>query len=111
MSDGLHHLHARKRLYKSLAPYPHPEAWKRYFDYLMYGVAIFSPVALLPQVFHLFKTQDASGLSLPTWILLGCLNILWLMYGIIHRETPLIISNILFTALYIAVVGGIVLYA
>ena len=110
MHGGLHHLHARKRLYKHLSPYPHPTTWKRWYDYIMYGVAIGSPVSLLPQVFQLFTTHDASGLSLTTWVLANVINTLWLVYGIIHRTLPLIISGLIFVFLNASMVYGIIAF-
>lgn len=108
--DGLHHLHVRKRIYKRLEKYPHPVAWKRYYEYLMYGVAIVSPAALLPQVIELYRYQNASGLALPTFILLGAMNILWFFYGIMHREVPIFFSSALIAILNCSIVVGILLF-
>ncbi|KKW09416.1 MAG: hypothetical protein UY47_C0017G0003 [Parcubacteria group bacterium GW2011_GWB1_49_7] len=110
MSNGLHHLHTRKRLYKNLERYPHPSALKRTLDHAMYFVAIITPLVLLPQVLQVFTTKDAGGLSLQTWFLLGCINILWILYGLVHREPPIYVSNFLVGILNFAVVYGIFLY-
>lgn len=111
MSDGFHHLHARKRLYRKLEPYPHPTLWKRYLDYLMYGVAIIAPAAMLPQVVQLYANQDASGLALPTWIMFTGINTLWFLYAFVHRETPLAIASFAYACLDLIIVTGILLYA
>lgn len=111
MHGGLHHLHARKRLYKHLSPYPHPTRWKRLFDYVMYGVAILSPASLLPQLHMLYTFQDAAGLSLTTWLLGNIINLLWLAYGLIHRDIPLMVSGLILAILNILMVYGIIAYS
>ena len=72
--------------------------------------AIAAPTLLLPQVFQIFETQDASSLSLFTWVSLTLYNALWLVYGLVHKELPIIVANVFFTLLNFAVVAGILLY-
>lgn len=110
MNLGLHHLHVRRRMPQMREPHLHPVAWKRYFDYVMYGVAVVAPFALLPQIIELFRTGDAAALSMPTFVLLALLNCLWLTYGLIHRATPVIISSFLFFLQYSIVAYGILLF-
>lgn len=108
--NDLHHLHVRKRIYKNLEKYPNKNWFKRALDYVMYGVAIATPIALFPQVFRLFTYQDAAGLSIITWSMLGCINILWIVYGIVHKERPILIANVLVGILNWALIYGILLY-
>lgn len=108
--SNLHHLHTRKRVYKNLEGYPHTRWFKRMLDYVMYGVAIVTPLALLPQVFQLFTYKDATGLSLLTWVLLGCLNFLWIIYALVHKEKPILLANVLMGILNFTLVYGILLY-
>lgn len=110
MNLGTSHLHLRKRMYENLEPYPHPIPFKRYFDGLMYVVGSLAPLALLPQVVHLYAHKDAAGLSISTWIMLGMINSLWVVYGAIHRERPIFIANLGMTILNFSIVVGIFLY-
>ncbi len=79
-------------------------------DSLIFVVAITSPLALLPQVFQLFSTHSAGSLSLFTWIVLGSMNSIWFLYGVYHRESPIIISNSLVALLDFTIVIGILMY-
>ena len=97
-------------MYTKLEPYPHPVAWKRYFDYLMYAVAIVAPIALLPQVLSVYSTKNVSGLVVFPWIFLGCMHILWVFYGTIHRELPLVLTSIFFALMNFSLLVGILLY-
>ncbi len=107
---SFHHVHIRKRIYKNLEKYPNPRFFKRVLDYVMYFVAVAAPLALLPQVLQLFETRDVSSLSLPTWTLLCCINLIWTLYGLVHKEVPITIANGLMAILNGTVVYGILLY-
>lgn len=76
----------------------------------MYGVGVAAPLALLPQSIQIYTTKSAAGLSLVTWILLVFFNILWTLYGIVHNDKPIIITNILFSILHISIIIGVLLY-
>jgi len=101
MQHGLHHLGKRRQSKHRL----------NYFDYLIYVAAVGSPLALLPQVIHVFETHQTAGLALPTWAFLGIFNILWIIYGVAHRDAPIYFTNILLALLNFAIVLGIILYS
>lgn len=84
---------------------------KSALDLLIYPVAIAAPLALLPQVLHVFNTQDVGSLALPTWLILGILNVVWVFYGSVHKERPIVLTNAILALLNFAVVVGILLYA
>ena len=69
MDSGLHHLHSRKRIYQKLEKYPSDSPLRRVFDKLMYVLALTAPMALLPQVLHIYSQQNAAGLIPHTWII------------------------------------------
>lgn len=103
--SGHRHLHIRRRGSRKLPPYPHPNAFGRFLDTFMYVVAIGGPLSTLPQVFQVLETKDVSSLSFTTWSLWFVLSAIWLMYGIVHKDMPIVISQ----ALYVALNGVIVL--
>lgn len=51
--------------------------------------------SFLPQVIRLIKTHDARAISLTMYIILTTGVLLWLIYGIIIGDLPLILSNII----------------
>ncbi len=95
MNHGLHHLSARKRVYKNLETYPHPEKAKRWFDEFMYGLAIAGPFVILPQVIGIWFYKNVQGVSIVTWGLLAIIALFWLIYGLIHKEKPILVANFL----------------
>lgn len=109
--DGHHHLHVRKRIYKKLEEYPHPDFFKRALDKLMVFIAIVGPAAALPQVYQIYTTKSVSDLSLASWSIWLVLSIVWLLYGFIHKEIPIIISNTIYIVIHLAVVAAILAYS
>jgi MtN3 and saliva related transmembrane protein len=98
---------ARRRLYKHLEPFPSKDAFKRGLDYLMYGVGLIQWTALLPQIVSVYVYHQTSGISIPTWTLLAFFNALWAIYGLVHKEKPILISNLLMGTLDLLVVVGV----
>jgi len=83
---------------------------RRMFDYVMYAVALVAPFALFPQVLQVFEYKNASSLSLLTWVLLGAGSFLWCMYGLMHHDRPIFITNLFLSILDFIIVFGIFLY-
>ncbi|MEK7068704.1 MAG: PQ-loop domain-containing transporter [Patescibacteria group bacterium] len=108
--NGLHHVHTRKRIYQNLEQYPSPSLFKRLLDRAIYAAAVATPLALVPQVVQVYMARDASGLSFPTWGLLFGIGLLWLLYGIVHREAPLIVTHTALMMIHVAIIVAILLY-
>lgn len=98
MIGPLHHLHIRKRMFQRLEDFPHPQRYKRFLDSLIYAAGIAGPVITIPQIVQIWSKQDASDLSLFSWGGFLFLSFIWLLYGIAHKEKPLIytfVANII----------------
>lgn len=107
MTDAQHHLHKRKRIHKEYELYPHPVTWKRYLDYAVYMMGIISPLMTFPQVFEIWQTKSAEGVSPLTWGTYFFSSIVWLAYGITHKEKPIILSNALYILIIFFILIGI----
>jgi len=103
-------MRARIRDGKDLEPFPSKNMWKRFLDYIMYGVGILAPLALVPQISQLYTTKSGEGLSLLTWSLLTIFNILWALYGAVHKDNHIFFANIFMILFNLAIVIGILLY-
>ncbi len=57
--------------------------------------ATLTTTAFVPQVVKSMKTKSAKDLSLGTSTMLCCGVLLWLIYGIMNRDVPIILSNAL----------------
>ena len=82
---------------------------KSFMDKLVYVSTCFGVAANIPQLTQIWINKRIEGVSLITWIgfLLG--SSFWLLYGIIHKEKPIIITNGLFVTIQFFIVLGLLL--
>ena len=50
-------------------------------------------IAFFPQILQVYRTKQTRDLSLPTFILLTTGIFLWLIYGILLGNLPIILAN------------------
>lgn len=84
---------------------------KYIIDRVVMVTGLIGPIASVPQAIQFFSTQDADGVSLVTWSLFIVTSGALLVYGIVHRLTPIIVSNICWEIVQTVVVIGILMYA
>jgi uncharacterized protein with PQ loop repeat len=124
MASGLHHFHKRKRKLKGKStsqlgspkklksPYETPSRnkLKGFMDTIIYIVAVLGPLIAIPQVLKIWHAQDATGVSLITWVGYLAGGFFWLTYGVLHKEKPIVITNTLWIFVQIFIIVGIVRY-
>jgi MtN3 and saliva related transmembrane protein len=62
-------------------------------EWIGYIAAICTTLSFLPQVIHLFKTQNTTGISLGMYVTFVFGVGMWLVYGFLLRDLPLILAN------------------
>jgi MtN3 and saliva related transmembrane protein len=70
-----------------------------------YAAAACTTLAFLPQVIHTVRTRDTSGISLGMYLVFCSGVALWLAYGILQADLPLVLANVVTLALSLAVLG------
>jgi len=110
MGMGLHHFHIRKRIHKHHEPYPHPDTFKNAMDKAIYLVAIIGPSFTIPQMLKIWVTQNAVGVSAVSWGAFMLVSLFWLVYGILHREKPIVVANLFYLIFQTMVFIGTVFY-
>ena len=63
----------------------------------------FSTSSFIPQIWRSWRTRDVSGISLPTYVILTIALTLWLLYGILKSDAPLVIANAIIIMLSVAI--------
>lgn len=53
----------------------------------------FTTSSFVPQVWRTWKSRDVSGISLPTYLIITIGLALWLVYGVLKDDLPLIVAN------------------
>jgi MtN3 and saliva related transmembrane protein len=55
--------------------------------------AVLTTISLLPQLIKTFKTRSTKDISTSMLALLGAAFFVWLIYGVLIKDIPLIIAN------------------
>ena len=109
-SSGLHHFHKRKRIHVKHEKYPHPDKFKRSYDKTMLLVSVIAPLGNLPQLVKIWINQHASGVSILSWVIFAIFSFMWFIYGILHKDKPIIIMNAFLVLLQVFIAIGAFIY-
>lgn len=102
------HKHTRKRLFENLEPYPHPNKWKNLVDKMIYFIAFFGIVFTIPQITNIWIDNNYEGVSLLSWSAYTVMGAFWLLYGVMHKEKPMIYIYSIWMVLYVLIVVGLI---
>ena len=108
--NGIHHIHKRKRVHKKLEDYPHKNKWINSLDKFLIVVAVIGPLIALPQIFRIFVFNSAAGVSGLSWGLYALFNIPWFVYGVVHKDKPIMIAYSLSFIANLTVLTGALIY-
>lgn len=108
--NGLHHIHKRKRSYQNLLEYPNPRKLIRWLDKILVIVAIVGPLFSIPQIFQIFWYKQAEGVSAFSFGAFSLFNILWIFYGAVHKDKPILITYVLWFIVNLIITIGAVIY-
>jgi len=103
---GLRHKHRRQ---KKINLRKHSN-YVRFLDKLTFVAGVVGPFTVMPQIYTIFSTQSADGVSLATWSLIFVVTLPWILYGIAHKEKSIIVSFALWEVANLTVVVGVLLY-
>jgi MtN3 and saliva related transmembrane protein len=63
-------------------------------DVIGYVAALFTTFSLLPQIIRIWKLKEARDISLFMPLMVSVGAVLWLVYGIMIAEAPVIAANV-----------------
>ena len=81
-----------------------------FLDKLTFVVGVIGPFTVLPQIYSIFTSHSAAGVSLVTWALIFVVTFPWILYGLAHKDKSIIVSFILWEVVNLAVVVGVLIY-
>lgn len=103
------HMHDRKK-YGQLDHYLHDKKLKYALDKLVLIISFIIPIMTLPQVYNIWFLHQAQGVSLITWGTYLCSSLIWLTYGIVHKDKYIVFANILWVMTDVFIVGGLLIF-
>lgn len=109
MPVGLHHHH--KRLKHSQHNRSTQTSLQRIVDQLVYIFGVFSVIVYIPQLMKIWGEKSTAGVSILSWIGLFIGTLFWFLYGVIHKEKPIIFINLFIGITQLLIILGVLLYS
>src|SRR2546430_4488496 len=82
----------------------------RFLDGVAFVNGFVGPLTSLPQLHMIITTHQTAGVSLLTWWLFVASAALWLVYSVVHRAWPVMISAVLSIVVELAVIAAVPVY-
>lgn len=107
MNIGLHHL-LYKYKYQGKDSIIKNTIFINFINKGVYCVSFLGILIVLPQTLNIWISKNTSGVSLITWsgFLVG--SLFWLFYGIIHKEKPIILTNLAGILMNLSIIFGLI---
>ena len=105
---GIPHLHLKKI---KCDMHPDKNGLIRFYDKFICSVGLFGPIATIPQLYNVWIEKNASGVSAFSWSAYLSIALMWIGYGILHKEKPIIIIYSGWVIVDLLIVIGVFLYA
>ena len=110
MSLVHHDIHIRKRIYVKKQKYPSNKRLIAFFDKFIIVLGVVNIIATIPQLLQIWVGHNADGVSFVTWAYYAFFSLMMLMYGLLHRELPIILNYSSGMFIYILIAVGAVIY-
>ena len=81
-----------------------------YIDSTMSLIAIISPLTIIPQITQIYQTKNVEGISLVTWIFSILTSIAWIIYGIHHKDKPILFNSLMGAFFCSLIALGVIIY-
>ena len=79
-------------------------------DKLIFVAGVVGPVLSIPQIILIYSNKDASDISAVSWFGWAALNIVWILYGLAHKEPPIVMTYTFWFVINLTVAFGAILY-
>lgn len=97
--------------------YEGPQKSKKYksrylifLDKLTFIFGVVGPFTILPQIYTIYTTKSATGVSMMTWLMVFLMTIPWILYGLAHKSRLIFACFILWALMDLLVVIGVFIY-
>lgn len=85
--------------------------FRKRFDRLVVALGVLNAIATLPQLISIISQRSAGGLSMISWGYYSLFSLVLLIYGILLREKPAMITYGLNLFLYVGILASIIIYS
>ena len=82
----------------------------RILERLVPFIVVAGPLMTIPQVYQIWATHTADGVSLIAWIAYSTLSLFWVLYGLAHKDRAVFLNNLFYFVVCGLVVTGVLLF-
>ncbi len=104
------HIHRRKRSSEHPRRFPRPHIGVKALDRIASIAGIIGPLMTVPQIYDIYHTHAAAGVSISSWLAFGLLDIPFIAYGMVHKDRLIFGTYILWCIANLTVALGAILY-
>lgn len=104
----VHNIHGQHQ--KLRKQHIHNSFGKKVVDRAVFAAGILGPIMTIPQLLLVYIKKNASSVSITTWTGYLLAAIIWFIYGVVHKEKPIILTYAIWILVDIAIVIGVILY-
>lgn len=79
-------------------------------DRAMYIIGLIGPMATLPQIWSIYSSKSAAGISVLSWVFYLVTALTSLAYSVAHKLKPLILGNLFWIFVHLIVIYGCLKY-
>lgn len=83
---------------------------KRVLDRTIYIASLAGPLTAMPQIYTIFSSQSAVGVSIWSWIMGLGFSAIWITYAVFYKIKPILIQQSLWTMIDLIIITGIMMY-
>ncbi len=106
----MHYLGMRHKRERRAGIHKHtPTKYIVFLDKVTFIAGVVGPFTVLPQVFSIFSSHSAAGVSLETWSLIFIVTFPWILYGFAHKNRSIIVSFTPWEIVNLVVVIGVLM--
>lgn len=109
MNLGIHYLLERSKTFEK-EEIENNKKLKQFINKFIYFIGGFGIAVAIPQATKIWVSGDISGVSLITWAGFFISSSFWLVYGLVHKEKPIIYTNIAACFLQFLIILGIIIH-
>lgn len=83
---------------------------KHILDRTIYIASFAGPMTAMPQIYSIFASQSAVGVSIWSWILGLGFSFIWIAYALFYKIKPILVAQSLWVMIDIIIIVGIMMY-
>lgn len=107
MNIGVHHFLRKYTDFNEEALIQN-RSFRLFVNKSVYAAGILGVIAIIPQIIKIWVQRDF-GISITTWVGFLICALFWLFYGLVHKEKPIIFTNLAVIIADLLVIAGLLL--